>query len=319
MGSEEHGNRKHPRCTIVIPAFNAEQYVRETVDSVFGQSACGWELVLVDDGSTDGTAEIVRSIDDGRLTLIEQENRGVSMARNRGLEEVQGEFVLFLDSDDRLTPTALERLMAALDGNPEAVAAYGESVTTDETGNRTGTGRPPVFGTRPSGDVLEELLGHNFVLTGTLCARTSAIEPLGGFREDLQVGEDWEFWCRLATRGSFVYVPGEPVLEYRRRPGSAVRSTGLDPGEALRSVEAVFSNEEIRARLGRRLDACRRRSEASMLSFTANEPLRSGNWSEARKHLLACLRRDPTRPREILLLLLALVHWLPPSVKRRLK
>ena len=171
MSSANSKNGKPPHCSIVVPAYNAEAYIRETIDSVLNQTCTQWELIVVDDGSTDGTAKTLRSMAGTHFSLIEQENRGVSVARNRSLEEAQGDFVLFLDSDDRLVPTALERLLAQLDLHPKAVAAYGEAVTMDEAGNRSGTGKPPVFRRRPRGDVLKELLTRNFVATpGVLCA-----------------------------------------------------------------------------------------------------------------------------------------------------
>ena len=226
-----------PMCSIVVPAYNVAAYLGETLESVQKQHCSDWELIVVDDGSTDDTAAVVGNCSDARLRLIRQSNHGVSHARNRGLAEAQADFVLFLDGDDRLSPHALDRLLKALSDSPEAVAAYGEAVIMDAAGGLRGAGQAPVFNARPSGEVLVPLVTQNFIVTpGVLCLRRSALQAAGGFREDLRVAEDWELWCRVALRGHFIYIGGEPVLEYRLRPGSVVRSTGLVPDEVLNCV-----------------------------------------------------------------------------------
>ncbi len=306
--------------SIVIPAYNSAAFLRETMESVRGQDASGWELIVVDDGSTDGSLDVARSVADPRIRVLRQENRGVSAARNRGLAEASGEWVLFLDSDDRLLPDALRRMGEAGQARPEAVAVYGEAAPMSESGDMLSGGAPPVFGQRPSGDVLEALLARNFIATpGVIALRRHALAQSGGFSEGLSVAEDWELWCRLAMLGTFHYLGGGPVLAYRLRQGSVVRSTGLQPEHALACVAAIFGNPEIEARLASRAPRLRRRAEASVHSFTANEHLRRGNWSEARRLLRAALRGNPAAPREWILWVFAALQWLPKSVKNRLK
>src|SRR5689334_13713964 len=106
-----------------MPAYNAARHIGEAIASVVAQDFAAWRLLVVDDGSTDETAEVVRRCGDARLTLISQPNQGVSTARNRGLAEATGEFVAFLDADDRWRPDALSRLIAALRARPEAALA----------------------------------------------------------------------------------------------------------------------------------------------------------------------------------------------------
>ena len=104
-----------PKVTVVIAAYNAERFVRKTLDSVFAQSLDNIEVVIVDDGSTDGTPNIIRSYLDPRLTVLRQKNSGVSAARNAGLAIARAPYIFFLDADDVLLPDALEKMAQALD------------------------------------------------------------------------------------------------------------------------------------------------------------------------------------------------------------
>ena len=171
------------RIGIVTPAFNVAPFIAETIRSVLAQTHRDWAMVVVDDGSTDGTGDVVLGFRDPRLQLVVQPNAGVSAARNRGAAAlVDCDAMLFLDGDDVLAPFALSTLAAAL--GPRAVAAVGAY----ERGGR-------VF-LPASGDLLERLLVRNlFVNGGHVLVRRDAVQP---FRADLCYGEDWEFWVRLA-------------------------------------------------------------------------------------------------------------------------
>jgi glycosyltransferase involved in cell wall biosynthesis len=303
-----------------VPAYNAARYIEGTLLSVCRQSVPAWELFVVDDGSTDDTLRRAQYVVDSRIRFVSQINQGPSAARNHGLRLATAPVVLFLDSDDLLAPNALERLLQPLEDEEGCVAAYGEVTTIDEAGMPIGTGARPVFSARPSGDVLEALIQRNFIVSGgALCIRRASAIAAGAFREDLAVAEDLEFWCRLALVGPIRYIGGSPVLAYRIRQGSVVRSRGADPGDALRCIEAIFENPAIQARLGGRRSALSRKAQASVYSFTANEHLRAARWSTARRLLCRSLLRNPFQRREWLLFPFACVGWLPRVVRKHLK
>lgn len=309
-----------PRCSVIVPAYNAGRYLAETIGSVFRQTVPDWELVVVDDGSEDDTAAVARRFSDPRFRFISQANAGVSAARNRGMRDASAPLVVFLDSDDRLRPDALERFIAALDAAPDAVAAYGEAVIMDESGKVFGPGRKPLFAGRPEGDVLEALVQRNFVLVGAICARRETVEAAGGFQVGLKVSEDWVLWCRLAARGPFVYLGPGPVLEYRHAPASVTRSTAFDLRYSIECIEAVFNDPIIREKLREcDLAAIRRRRDAEMYAFLGAQQLRARHWRDARRSFAACLARRPWSPREWILEGCALAHWLPGIVARNLK
>ena len=149
-------NRK-VQYSIVMPAYNTEKYIGEAITSVFNQTVSDWELIVIDDGSTDNTAEVARQFSDPRIKIFSQNNSGISASRNKGIEVSGGRFIIFFDSDDRLCPDALERLGAALRNNDKTIAVYGECITINETGKLIGTGKKPIFNVRPSGNILQPL------------------------------------------------------------------------------------------------------------------------------------------------------------------
>ncbi|HEX5135939.1 MAG TPA: glycosyltransferase [Planctomycetota bacterium] len=307
------------RCSVVIPVRDMARYLAEAIESVLAQDEPACEIVVVDDGSTDGSADVarryaprVRLIDEGRLG-------GAFAARNRGLREVTGDAVVFLDADDRLLPRALARYRRALARDARIAVAYGEALIIDAQGNQVGTGKPPLVPQRrPSGDALPFLLRGNPIATpGAACIRR---ESLGAAFRDLPMGEDWELYARLAGTGRFSYLRGPPVVAYRRHPESitAVRAKGV--AALLPAIDAIFGNPALRARFPAWFLTSRRRlAVAGAHAFLARFDLRNRRWDPARRNLIACLRRDPWRPREWILLLAAVTRRMPEALHRRIK
>jgi hypothetical protein len=310
-----------PRFSIVIPAHNAARFLPDALASLAAQSCADWEALVVDDGSTDETLAVARGVADARVRVHTQPNRGVSAARNWGLAEATGEYIVFLDADDILLPGALERYAGALDADASLSAVYGEGEIVDEEGQLLVEAAPPVWNARPSGDVLVPLLRRNFILSGGgLCARTLRAREAGPFREDLRLHEDWEHWCRLARTGPFRYLGVAPVFRYRRTGEGVVGSIGADTAIAMVNVAAVFEHPGLRSRLSPgKIATLRQQSEASVFSFAATQHLKRGAWHEARRMLAQSLRRQPAQAREWLLLGCACLGWLPGPVRARLK
>jgi hypothetical protein len=304
-----------------MAAHNAAAHIGEALDSLCAQEDPAWTLVVVDDGSTDDTAARVLAREDPRIRLVRQENRGVSAARNRGIAESSGDPVLFLDADDRLLPGALRRMRAALAQAPGAVVAYGEAATIDAAGTPLHDGAAPLFRERPAGRVLDRLVRQNFVLNGgAACIRRDALARIGGFREDLRVGEDWVLWCHAAALGSFIHIGPPPLLAYRIHAGSAMRAQATTLEDGLRAVAAIHDDPRLTGALDARgARRARAAAEAGIYSLVAGDALRAGAWAGARNLLWSSVRRDPRRLREWLLLGCAVAGWLPAGVRRRLK
>jgi len=237
-----------PAAAVVIPAFNAEKFLRETMESVFVQTLSNIEVIVVDDGSTDSTHAILETFSDPRMTVLRQENRGVSAARNAGLALARAPHVFFLDADDILLPNALHRMVRTLEQNPHCVAAFAHHVRITERGEEIASRSYLRWKVFPAADTLRHLAAKNFI-SGAICVRTEIARSIGGFNTALKLGEDWEFWCRLAALGDFAPMPTDVVLLYRQRFGSANfrwRRSPLHPN--FRAIEAVYSNPTIQER-----------------------------------------------------------------------
>ncbi|MGK7878225.1 MAG: glycosyltransferase family 2 protein [Xenococcaceae cyanobacterium] len=206
---------RKPTISVVIPAYNAEKWISETIKSVQQQTFSNWEIIVIDDGSCDGTLETLRGIVDERLKVFPYEHTGVSVARNRGLAHSAGEFIAFLDADDLWTPDMLELHLAALQKHPEADVAYCWTALIDEKGKFL-RAFPRVFF---EGNVFPQMLVEIFLSCGSLLIRQQAIESAGEFDPRLTYYEDWDYWKRLARHSRFVLVPKYQLL-YRQWPGS---------------------------------------------------------------------------------------------------
>lgn len=301
-----------PAISILTPAHDVARFVGAAVDSVLGQSFRDWEMVVVDDGSADGTAEAVAARRDPRLTLLRQANQGVSAARGRAIAAARGDALLFLDADDWLAPDALARLHAALEAMPAAVGAAGPAAFMAE---EAGPGDPPLR-TRhprfaPGEDILEGLCVRNpFANGGQVLLRREAVRRAGPFLRHLRYGEDWEYWVRLALQGPFTVAPEpDPVLFVRERRGSAYRRMARDPASFAPAMAAIFGNPALRERLGpARHEALRRRSEAEQDWIIGRERIRHGERGPGLARLRASVRAAPSARR---VALLAAAHALP--------
>ncbi len=302
------------RVSIVTPAHDVAAFVADAVRSVRAQSHADLELILVDDGSRDGTARAAEHAaeNDPRIRILRQHNQGVSAARNAGIAQASGEALLFLDADDWLAPDAVARLVETLQAAPRAVAAYGPWAAVPES---AGTGDPPMrvkTGPFPAGDILDRLLVRNLLVNGGhALIRRDAFDEAGGFHPAIRYGEDWECWIRLALRGPFARVPGaDPLLMVRERAGSAYRRLARDPAAFAPAMEAIWSNPDLAARLGPRLPRLRARAEAENAWVVAKERLRHGAPG-ARRDLRAAFAAAPGPKRAALLACAHLLPWLP--------
>jgi glycosyltransferase involved in cell wall biosynthesis len=205
-----------PEISIIIPAYNAEKTIVETLASVQAQTFSDWEAIVIDDGSTDNTLNLLKAQKDPRIRVFSCPNAGVAAARNRGLAEVTGDFVAFLDADDLWTPDKLELQRAALQANPEAGVAYSwnyyQYENLDDSYAETSN--------RFEGNVYADLLIKNFIQNGSNpLVRKEAIASVGLFDSTLIGCEDWDYYLQLAKNWPFVLVPKVQVI-YRQSPGS---------------------------------------------------------------------------------------------------
>ncbi len=304
-----------PTISIIIPAYNAESTILKTIESVQQQSFLDFELIIINDGSTDHTLELI-DIQDPRIKIFSYENGGVSIARNRGIAHANGDFIAFLDADDLWTPDKLEMQFAALIKHPEAGVAYSWTCFLDEEGETLYTGNSVFF----EGNVYAKLLLWNFLYNGSNpLIRRQALESVGGFDSTLTHGEDWEFYLRLAAIWSFVVVPKPQVL-YRQTLSSASSKIEIMEKEVLRAIEKVF------ATVPRELQYLKKQSIANFYQFIVHLYLkRTPNIvgaKQAEEKLQTAIRLEPRilldRKTQVLLVKLLLIRLLSPAIASHL-
>ncbi|HEY9850632.1 MAG TPA: glycosyltransferase [Leptolyngbyaceae cyanobacterium] len=222
--------------SVIIPAYNSEQTIRETIESVLQQTFSDFELIAIDDGSTDKTLEIASSFKDTRIKVFSYPNAGGAVSRNRGFSHSSGEFIAFLDADDLWTPDKLELQLKALQDNPEAAVAYSWLDAIDEAGKflREGNHRTE------NGDIFAKLFLIPFVESGSNpLIRRQAFIDVGGFDESLTASQDYDLYLRLAARYNFVAVPSAQVL-YRISANSMSANVRRQEATSLFVRERAF-------------------------------------------------------------------------------
>jgi glycosyltransferase involved in cell wall biosynthesis len=202
-----------PRISVIIPVYNGEKYVAAAIDSVRTQTCDDWELVVVDDGSTDGTAAVLaKYTSDPRIQMSRQENRGPSAARNRGIALSHAAQVAFLDADDVWRPAYVERMAAALHSRRDAVLAFAGWQYIDPDGAVL----PQAVVVTPIQvkQLREDLHLRNSLIPSSVVVWRRCVDATGGFDPSLLSCEDWDLWLRMKPLGSFVAVP-EVLVWYR--------------------------------------------------------------------------------------------------------
>jgi glycosyltransferase involved in cell wall biosynthesis len=304
--------------SIITPAHDVAPFVADAVASARAQDHPAWEMILVDDGSRDGTARAAERAAEGdpRIRILRQAKAGVSAARNAGIATARGRALLFLDADDWLAPDALRRLGATLDCVPAAVAAYGPWAAMAEAARPGDAPLRVKTGPFPAGDILDRLLVRNLLVNGGhALIRSTAFEAAGGFDPKLRYGEDWECWVRLALRGPFQPVAGRaPLLFVRERTGSAYRRMARDPGAFAPAMAAIWGNRDLAARLGPRLPLLRARAEAENGWVAGKELIRHGDAAQGRPLLRQAFMAAPGPRRAALLAAAHLLPWMPPRL-----
>jgi len=224
--------------SVIIPTFNRVTFIRDTVDSVLSQTVHDMEVIVIDDGSTDGTGELIRThyAKEPRVRYIWQENAERSVARNHGIRVATGEFIAFIDSDDLWHPTKLERQMECFMANPQLVMVHTDWCQLYEDGIIV-----PIGMKDPScaqGNMFGAMVYHNLIGTATPLVRRWVFDQIGGFNEDrrLLCFEDWEMWTRIAVLGPVGYIT-EVLATRRRHAGNTEKA--VDPMVYRRFVETI--------------------------------------------------------------------------------
>lgn len=337
-GDDSQKGRGHTMVSVVVPLFNCAQYVPRAVESVLSQEVGNLQVIVVDDGSTDGSVHALSPFR-GRIEVIEQANRGPAAARNRGVEAARGTHIAFLDADDWWHSGRLAAQLAALEQFPQAGVSITDFSVDDPTGptrERAGIRwkyrlvkderetpwdllfheRRVVRWKSPDGAAHEEVsyfggIGEwvfrgNFFNTSSVLVRKDALLEVGGFDESLDTEEDYDCWLKITRKWPVVFVDA-PLVAFRRRPDQLTRPDQLE--RVLRNALLVVRRAALEGSVSLGGSVVRKRL-ASLERDLGIVCLRTRRNREARQHLSTSIRLSPY---QLPVLALLIVAYLPPG------
>jgi glycosyltransferase involved in cell wall biosynthesis len=302
--------------SIIIPAFNVEDYVTESIESVLAQSFKDLEVIVIDDGSTDQTREVLNQFSDNpRVKVIAQQNRGPSGSRNSGIRIAQGKYIGFLDADDRWAANKAQRHFEEMESHPEIDLTFSWWRIIDEKGRDTGRrGQPSKLMLK-----LEDLILENSTGTGsTLFARKEAIDAIHGFDDNLRAAVDLDLLLRIAQlRDDNILCIPEILTDYRMREGQITQ----DWNRMARNWEKVIA--KVREKAPERLASVETLARFRQFRYYAYIAYQTGDITAARHCLRKALFLQPGRllyeRRNWMTTLAILSTYLPESCYRWLE
>lgn len=281
-----------PKVTVIIPAYNAEKFIEQTIDSVLAQTFQDFEIIVINDGSNDKTAEIVNSYGFS-VRCIQTTNGGVSRARNLGINNALGEYIAFLDSDDLWEPTKLEKQVVLLDENPNIGLCFTALERVDQNLKLIGKTEAHNYP-----DFCEALLLYSCVVTGSCSSvmlRTRIAKQTEGFDTSFTNYEDWEYWLQLSLITEFAPIP-EYLVKYRTIAGSASFN---DPAVIERNVKGVLNKFFDAPQLPKKYEKLRNKSYSNNWLILSGQYLHAKKYADSLRCLWDALRLYPqniTRP-----------------------
>jgi GT2 family glycosyltransferase len=232
--------KKSPSLSVIIPTYNRFPMLCEAIESVLAQTDSDFELIVVDDGSTDET-ETIREIYKGRLCYIYQVNRGASAARNRGAVEARGDFISFLDSDDLWLPGKIAAQKAAMETDPTIQISY-----TEEIWYRKGVRvNPAKKHAKYSGWIFEKCLPLCIISPSSVMIQKKLFERVGGFDDSLQVCEDYDLWLRISKDVPVHLIEESLIIKRNGHPGQLSASGWGFDRYRVKSIDRILESGDL--------------------------------------------------------------------------
>lgn len=281
-----------PAVSVIIPVFNGERFLRESLQSVFDQTWLDYEIICVDDGSTDGSLDLLKAYSD-RVIIIRQANAGQGVARNVGVEKAKGRFIAFLDQDDRWYPHKLERQVVVLNTEPDVALVHCNTDRMDEEGRVLQRGVTLSEEASALKSPLGLLIGEVLILPSAMLVRRDVFQRIGGFDLELRGFEDFDLCARLKQQGSFVFLE-EVGLCYRVHAGGYNRAGGIG---VIRSRERFLNRMRDLYTGDRGRAALIRRMLADCYSDWGMYEARNGNSCGGWAKLIRSLQQNPWKIR----------------------
>jgi len=265
--------RKNPEVSVVIPTYNRGWIIKEAIDSVLAQDYRNFQLIVVDDGSTDNTMDILDSYQED-IHVVPQKNRGVSAARNQGLEQASGSFIAFLDSDDIWLPQKLSSQVAFFNSNPDALICQTEEIWI-RNGARV---NPKKRHKKPSGMFFESSLNLCLISPSAVMMKRGLFDEVGLFDENLPACEDYDLWLRISCRYPVYLIDTPLIIKRGGHEDQLSRSPGLDKFRIAAMKKMIKSNllsnaqyqaavKTLKEKCAIYADGCRKRGRRSEAKY----------------------------------------------------
>jgi glycosyltransferase involved in cell wall biosynthesis len=295
------------RVSVIIPVYNGAATIGRAIASVFAQTLSPFEIVVVDDGSTDNTASVLAGYGD-KIRVVRQTNRGLPAARNAAVAASRGELLALIDHDDEWIPQKLELAVAAMRADPAAALLYSDLIVVNEAGEEFR--RSPIGPDTAHAPTMDEMLTRIWPITpSTVVMRRDAFDRAGGFCEQLISAEDIHFWLLMREQGRFIYLPERLV---RFTYGQ------LFPKVLNRDIGPTAIVDLIRVRYGARADGLVKnfiRHRVRMIANAGVVEMSRGNTVGARQCFIRVLKYDPRHVKSYLRIART---FLPAPVRRAL-
>jgi len=242
-----------PEVSVIIPVYNGEKFLSEAIESVIAQTYSDWEIIAVNDGSTDRSLEILRRYErllPSKIRVISQENYGLSIARNRAIAMAKGDYIAFLDCDDLWLPEKLEKQIDFLNSNKEPGLVYSDNHEIDEHGNLIKENVFLFYNAKYfRGYVFNELFYANFISTPTVMVRREVLDKVGVFNPKFRIAQDYDLWLRIAEHYPVDFI-AEPLAKYRFHRENISRNVDVMVNEDFQIMEYWLNKKpELRREL----------------------------------------------------------------------
>jgi glycosyltransferase involved in cell wall biosynthesis len=269
-----------PRVSVIIPTYNRSKLLRVAVESALAQTYPNIEVIVVDDGSTDDTAAVMAQYA-GQAIYLKQANQDVAAARNTGIRTASGEYLTFLDDDDMILRTKIERQVQVLTSHPRVGLVHCRFYHIDEDGDLLSK-----IGPLPAGAVLKELLCRNFIWAGAPLVRRRCLEQVGLFDEGIPaICADWDMWLRIAQAGYPFACVQEPLGAYRVQRDSMLANVAKLEQAILAIFDKVFANPQLPADVA----AVKAQAYGMWRFWISWRYYAAGRWGDARRNLAEAL------------------------------
>jgi glycosyltransferase involved in cell wall biosynthesis len=281
-----------PRISFICTAYNAAEFISQTIESVLDQTMDELEFIVVDDGSTDGTADIVEAVRDPRLLLIRAPHSGIpAVGRNIAIRHSQASIIAVTDADDVSLPTRLQQQLEFLERHPQAGLVHTLSYDLVDGESTLAERQCPVEGVMPPEVAIAAILHRNFIRTSSVAIRRKAFEDAGGFDEDVRLCgvEDFALWLQCYEQHASIGYINEPLIKYRIHPGSLSSDTVANSTNTLWAMEKAVRRSPARYESLRKLV---RQRQSKVYVKRGISRIRSGRPG-ARRDFWSGLQKNP--------------------------